>query len=429
MTLRSGMVIEQKSQEKHVTKKSASVIEVSDANSQEEGDATTQKRNSMPEPIQSPYVMQPPFPSRFIKQAEEKEILDVEINIPLLEFPLKSSSSFFPSTTHVDDDDFLSLTLPVPTVSSSNPSSRDSFLDHSAVSFDSTNQVVPTSEHSSGSSSFPLHENESGSQPTTESVSQTENESVSQPVNESISPTVLPMVIRKSSRVSKPPQWLNEYVCSFQSSDSSSKYPISSYVSYSHFPSHTQTFIASINTILEPKSYSQAIQNPVWIKAMQEEIQALENNHTWSLVSLPSDKTPIGCKWVYKVKYKSDGTVERYKARLVAKGYNQKEGIDYTETFSPVAKLVTVRNILALAAAFAWPLYQMDVFNAFLQGDLTEEVYMELPQGFCSQGRMWLEFRHIIGVAPTTQPMMCRRTLGKGVTVCIRYAPRFWLVV
>ncbi|KAL4341313.1 hypothetical protein GQ457_08G016340 [Hibiscus cannabinus] len=85
MTLRSGMVIEQQSQEKHETKKSTSVIETSDANSQEEGDATTQKRNSTPEPIQPTYVMKYPFPSRFIKQAKEKEILDIETNIPLLD--------------------------------------------------------------------------------------------------------------------------------------------------------------------------------------------------------------------------------------------------------------------------------------------------------------------------------------------------------
>ncbi|GMJ15208.1 cysteine-rich RLK (RECEPTOR-like protein kinase) 8 [Hibiscus trionum] len=119
---------------------------------------------------------------------------------------------------------------------------------------------------------------------------------------------------------------------------------------------------------------------------MKEEIQALEINNTWSLVPLPSGKVPIGCKWVFRVKYNSSGAVERYKARLVAKGYNQKAGVDYTETFSPVAKMVTVRTILALAAAHCWPLYQMDVYNAFLQGDLQEEVYMELPPGFRSQG-------------------------------------------
>ncbi|KAJ8753872.1 hypothetical protein K2173_000126 [Erythroxylum novogranatense] len=108
---------------------------------------------------------------------------------------------------------------------------------------------------------------------------------------------------------------------------------------------------------------------------MQQEIQALESNGTWEVVPLPSGKVPIGCKWVYKVKYRSDGTMERYKARLVAKGYNQRADIDFQDTFSPVAKHVTVRSVLAVATMFSWPLFQMDVYNAFLQGDLHEEVF------------------------------------------------------
>jgi hypothetical protein len=90
---------------------------------------------------------------------------------------------------------------------------------------------------------------------------------------------------------------------------------------------------------------------------MKAEIKALEENNTWVVTDLPSDKHPIGCKWVYKVKYKSDGTIERYKARLVAKGYTQCEGLDYLETFSPVAKMTTVRCFFALAAAKNWFLH------------------------------------------------------------------------
>jgi hypothetical protein len=114
---------------------------------------------------------------------------------------------------------------------------------------------------------------------------------------------------------------------------------------------------------------------------MQVELQALENTGTWVLVDLPPHVKPIGCRWVYKVKHHADGTVERYKARLVAKGYNQIEGLDYFDTFSPVAKLATVRMVIALASIHNWFLHQLDVNNAFLHGDLQEDVYMQPPPG------------------------------------------------
>ena len=119
---------------------------------------------------------------------------------------------------------------------------------------------------------------------------------------------------------------------------------------------------------------------------MAIEISTLEANNTWSLTPLPSHKRTISCKWVYKVKFKFDGFVERYKARLVAKGFTQKEGLDYLETFSPVAKLVSVKCLLAFAVVQAWYLCQLDVNNAFLHSDLHEEVYMDLPPGFHSKG-------------------------------------------
>jgi len=114
---------------------------------------------------------------------------------------------------------------------------------------------------------------------------------------------------------------------------------------------------------------------------MSDEIRALEINNTWKLVDLPEGKTPIGCKWVYKIKRRVDGNIERYKDRLVAKGYTQREGIDFIETYSPVAKLTTICMILVVAAVKDWHLEQLDVDTTFLDGDLTEEVYMEVPPG------------------------------------------------
>ncbi|MCO5558622.1 hypothetical protein L7F22_012208 [Adiantum nelumboides] len=110
-------------------------------------------------------------------------------------------------------------------------------------------------------------------------------------------------------------------------------------------------------------------------------MDALVKNDTWDLVCLPSGKKTIGSKWVYKDKCKSDGSVERYKARLVAKGYAQTKGLDYDETFSPIAKVTSVRLVIAMANMFDWKLRQMDVNNAFLNGDLEEEIYMIQLEG------------------------------------------------
>ena len=114
---------------------------------------------------------------------------------------------------------------------------------------------------------------------------------------------------------------------------------------------------------------------------MQEEMRALKKNDTWDFVDLPNGKRAVGCKWVFTIKHKADGSMERYKARLVAKGFTQTYGIDYKETFAPVAKMNSIRVLISLAANQDWPLHQLDVKNAFLHGDLEEEVYMELPPG------------------------------------------------
>ena len=125
-----------------------------------------------------------------------------------------------------------------------------------------------------------------------------------------------------------------------------------------------------------------ALKDPKWSQAMNEEMEALEKNNTWELVPPPQGKRVVGCRWVYTIKHNADGSVNRYKARLVAKGYTQTYGVDYEETFAPVAKINTVRVLMSLAANLDWPLQQFDVKNAFLHGELSEEVYMDLPPGY-----------------------------------------------
>ncbi|GLT39324.1 hypothetical protein SLA2020_135220 [Shorea laevis] len=195
-----------------------------------------------------------------------------------------------------------------------------------------------------------------------------------------------------------PPKHFNDYVCDWpksmdpkqaplHSANSGILYPLSNYLSYNSFTPTHLAYLAAITSVDEPSSFPQAVKDEKWREAMQKEITALEQNGTWTIETLPPGKRAIDSKWVYKIKYKADGTIERYKARLVAKGFTQIEGLDYHETFAPVAKLVTVRVLLAIASMNRWELHQLDVNNAFLQGDLNEEVYMKIPQGFNCKDR------------------------------------------
>ena len=138
-----------------------------------------------------------------------------------------------------------------------------------------------------------------------------------------------------------------------------------------------------------------------WRTAVWEEMKALEKNGTWEILELPSGKHTVGCKWIFTVKYKADGSVDRFKARLVAKGFTQSYDIDYQETFASVAKLNTIRVLLSLAANLDWPFYQFDVKNAFLNGDLTEEVYMDIPPGFethATMNKVWKLKKSLYGL-------------------------------
>ncbi|CAN1152028.1 Retrovirus-related Pol polyprotein from transposon TNT 1-94, partial [Linum perenne] len=159
------------------------------------------------------------------------------------------------------------------------------------------------------------------------------------------------------------------------------KHPISKCVSYDRLNPTYKAFITTLDNERVPDNIHEALNNPKWREAVRDEIQALEKNNTWSLVMLPPGKKTVDCKWIFSIKYKADGSIERFKARLVARGFTQSYGIDYEETFAPVAKLSTVRVLLSLAVNLDWPLHQLDVKNAFLNGDLSEEVYMKVPAG------------------------------------------------
>ncbi|KAL3634153.1 hypothetical protein CASFOL_021207 [Castilleja foliolosa] len=132
----------------------------------------------------------------------------------------------------------------------------------------------------------------------------------------------------------------------------------------------------------EPRNVNEALKSAVWKKAMQDEYEALLRNKTWILTNPHADAHLVGNKWVFKRKKNADGTLERCKARLVAQGYTQTPGFDFHETFSPVVKPATIRIILSMALAQDWRIKQLDVSNAFLNGDLSEEIYMMQPKGF-----------------------------------------------
>ena len=210
------------------------------------------------------------------------------------------------------------------------------------------------------------------------------------PDSPSIEPQPISPPLRRSSRVSIAPSHLKNFICHASSQFSSPHtnvplYPISNFLSFNKLSNPHCHFVLSISTNTEPKIYTEASKFDCWNQAMKTELTALERTRTWKLVDLPPNIKPIGYRWVYKIKHHADGSIERFKARLVAKGYNQIKGLDYFDTYSPVAKLTTIRLVLALASIHSWHLHQLDVNNALLHGDLQEDVYLTLPPGFKSE--------------------------------------------
>ena len=173
---------------------------------------------------------------------------------------------------------------------------------------------------------------------------------------------LIPVPQCPTMRIRKPPSYLQDYhynlatatVVPHQSSGKGNLYPLSQVFSYDRLTPSYQSFVMNITTTPEPTNYSEAVKHECLRIAMDQELEALARNNTWVLVDKPPDKNLIGRKWVYKVKHKQDGTVERYKARLVMKGYTQIEGIDFMDTFSPVTKMTTLKVVLALASSKKW---------------------------------------------------------------------------
>ncbi|RVW63577.1 Retrovirus-related Pol polyprotein from transposon RE1 [Vitis vinifera] len=167
------------------------------------------------------------------------------------------------------------------------------------------------------------------------------------------------------------------------------KYPMSNYVSNHRLSESNKSFVNQLSTVAIPNSVQEALADPRWKAAMNEEMKSLQKNETWELVECPPGKKPVGCRWIYTVKYKADGSIERFKARLVAKGYTQTYGIDYTETFAPVAKINTVRVLLSLAANLDWPLQQFDVKNAFCMASyLKKYIWIFHQDAWCQKSNV-----------------------------------------
>ena len=164
------------------------------------------------------------------------------------------------------------------------------------------------------------------------------------------------------------------------------QYHIAHHVSPARLSPSYQSIALAVLTESIPKSYIEALQVPAWKAAMDVEYVAFIQRETWTLVPRLIDANVVSCKWVYSLKYNLDGSIARYKARLVARGFSQAYGLDYHETFSPVARLSSIRVLFSIALDQSWPLHQLDVSNAFLYGDLDEQVFMEQPPGYVAQG-------------------------------------------
>lgn len=247
----------------------------------------------------------------------------------------------------------LPVAMPFNLQSSTPSSTRDCLVSTPPITFDtpSSTRESPSSTHVSNT--FNLLP-----------VTSTAQEIVQDPQNEtSISAPIRThsMTTRSQNNIHKPKI----------PTDATSKYPL---------PHALTTSLTT--TDQEPTCFTSAVKHAVWRDAMSEEFNALIKNGTWKLVTPTPTMNIVGSKWVFRIKRRADGSIDRYKARLVAKGYHQQPGIDFSETYSPVIKPITIRTVLSMAVTAGWEMKQVDVSNAFLHGNLSETVYMAQPPGF-----------------------------------------------
>ncbi|KAJ0545685.1 putative RNA-directed DNA polymerase [Helianthus annuus] len=307
----------------------------------------------------------------------------VETNFPLLSEPHSSHKiptveKFLnipvdppPSSNHAQHVDHFQNHTPTPPTPIHSPSTQQPTLQNNTGPLDPTDQPHPS--HTISTHSTPTSPSHSASySPTLNTNTQNQNSpSSSETIHSESSPsspsvTNTPQPPSTNSPTSLPPRTRKP----------NTKYFNSKFVN--------QTTLHPIPLTTEPTTHIQAMKDSEWRKAMDNEFNALLKNATWELVP-PSHHKPIGCKWIFRIKRRPDGSIEKYKARLVAKGFLQEHGKDYFETFSPVTKPVTIRTVLAIALSQNWPIRQLDVNNAFLHGTLHEDVFMSQPPGYVNQ--------------------------------------------
>jgi hypothetical protein len=160
--------------------------------------------------------------------------------------------------------------------------------------------------------------------------------------------------------------------------------PLQTSIRMSRVPQRFFGYMALMSELIEvePSSFQEASEQQVWRDAMMEEYSSIMKNDVWEVVPRPEWKSVVGFRWIYKIKHAADGSVDKFKARFVAKGFSQKEGIDFSETFAPVARYSSIRAVISIAAELGWQIHQMDVKTMFLNGVIDEEIYIEQPEGF-----------------------------------------------